>query len=199
MQPQPDTDANQTRSPRVIGHMRSGQLAALALVVFVSASVDAQLAQPPSIALEGGESLPLAAHATRAHYLGSVDLYDVAVYADVAISDSAQLVSVETSKAIRILVLFEPDLQRRRVLDWQRELIPAIEPDAAAILRGKFAPIVRGDVVSIEYSPGRGTSVRVNKGVAVTRGSHDLMLSFLDHWLGQRPLSPELKAALLGR
>ena len=179
--------------------MRFVRFAALGLVVLVSAPAHAQLAQPPSVALEGGDSLPLAAHATRAHYLGSVDLYDVAVYAGGAISDAARLVSPETPKAIRILVLFQPDLQRRMVLDWQRELIPAIEPDAAAILRGKFAPIVRGDVVSIEYAPGKGTSVRVNKGVAVTRGSHDLMLSFLDHWLGQRPLSPELKAALLGR
>jgi len=37
----------------------------------------------------------------------------------------------------------------------------------------------------------------VNKDVAVSRASHELMLAYLDHWVGQRPLSEELKQALL--
>jgi hypothetical protein len=32
----------------------------------------------------------------------------------------------------------------------------------------------------------------------VTGASHDLILAFLDHWLGQRPVSEEIKRALLG-
>jgi len=40
--------------------------------------------------------------------------------------------------------------------------------------------------------------VRVNKGVVVSAAHHDLMLTFLDHWLGQRPVSEEIKKSLLG-
>jgi hypothetical protein len=29
--------------------------------------------------------------------------------------------------------------------------------------------------------------------------NHDLMLAFLDHWLGQRPVSEELRRALTNR
>jgi hypothetical protein len=52
-------------------------------------------------------------------------------------------------------------------------------------------------VVLIEYVPGKGTTVRVNKAVAVGGVNHDLMLAFLDHWLGQRPVSEEIKRTLL--
>ena len=83
--------------------------------------------------------------------------------------------------------------------DWRRELIPTVEPAAAVHLKGTFAPLQYGDVVLIEYLPQKGTTVRVNRAVAVENADHDLMLAFLDHWLGQRPVSEELKRALLGR
>jgi hypothetical protein len=51
--------------------------------------------------------------------------------------------------------------------------------------------------VQIEFAPEKGTTVRVNKAVAVSGGHHDLMLAFLDHWLGQRPVSEEIKRTLL--
>jgi hypothetical protein len=65
-------------------------------------------------------------------------------------------------------------------------------------LRGVFAPLLSGDVVLVEYAPGRGTTVRVNRGVAVNAAHHDFMLAFLDHWLGPRPVSEEIKDKLLG-
>jgi hypothetical protein len=40
--------------------------------------------------------------------------------------------------------------------------------------------------------------VRVNDPTAVSTGHHDLMLAFLDRWIGQ-PVSEEMEAALLGR
>ena len=54
-----------------------------------------------------------------------------------------------------------------------------------------------GDVVLVEYTPARGTFVRVNRAVAVSGAHHDLMLAFLDHWLGDRPVSEAIKRALL--
>jgi hypothetical protein len=53
-------------------------------------------------------------------------------------------------------------------------------------------------VVLIEYVPGKGTAVRVDKTVAATGAHHDLMLAFLDPWLGQRPVSGDMKRALIG-
>jgi hypothetical protein len=55
-----------------------------------------------------------------------------------------------------------------------------------------------GDVVLIEYAPRKGTSVHVNRSILVLGEAHELMLAFLDHWLGQRPVSEDLKRTLLG-
>jgi len=41
--------------------------------------------------------------------------------------------------------------------------------------------------------------VRVNDRISVSTGHHDLMLAFLDRWIGQRPVSEEMEAAPLGR
>jgi hypothetical protein len=95
-------------------------------------------------------------------------------------------------------VTYVEDLRRSMPLDWRRELEPLFEPAGTAHLRGTFAPLQHGDVIQIDYVPRRGTSIRVNARVAADHASHDAMLAFLDHWLGQRPVSEELKRALLG-
>lgn len=76
--------------------------------------------------------------------------------------------------------------------------MPRLIPAATEHLSQTFAPLTRGDVVLVEYLPGRGTTLRVNKTVVVTGANHDLMVAFLDHWIGQRPVSEEIKRTLLG-
>jgi hypothetical protein len=152
---------------------------------------------PPTLTPEGGAPLPRAAAASRIHLLGLIELYGVAVYVGGSM-DRANLLSPNVSKALRVQVLYEEDPRQRIGIDWRAELIPRLESAATAHLRGTFAPIRRGDVVLIEYVPGKGTSVRINQAVAVSGVNHDLMLAFLDHWVGQRPLSEEIKRTLLG-
>lgn len=77
--------------------------------------------------------------------------------------------------------------------------MPILQPDAMAQLRSTFSTLRHGDVVLVEYVPGHGTRLRVNRIVAASRASHDLMLAFLEHWLGQRPVSEAMKGALTGR
>ena len=153
---------------------------------------------PPTISPEGAAPLPLAGQAKRVHLLGTTDLYALAVYAESGSLDRSRLVSPQIAKALRIEITYENDLRRGVPIDWRRELIPPLEDSADAHLRGTFAPLQHGDVVLIEYTPTKGTFVRVNRSVAVSEASHDLMLAFLDHWLGQRPVSEEIKQTLIG-
>jgi hypothetical protein len=53
-------------------------------------------------------------------------------------------------------------------------------------------------VVVVEYVPGQGTTVCTNEQAVASKVGHDLVLTFLDHWLGQRPVSEEIKQQLLG-
>jgi hypothetical protein len=131
------------------------------------------------------------------HLAGLEDLYKIALYATPPF-DQSQLLSPDVAKALRIEVTYERDW-RRPAVDWFRELVPRLEPAAVAHLLGVFAPLRRGDIVLIEYAPRRGTTVHINRSTAVFGARHELMLAFLDHWLGQRPVSEDIKRVLLGR
>ena len=173
----------------------------VACVVALSVSLSSQGAdagQPPSLNLPGPVTIPMIAQASRAHLLGAIRLYTIAIYANGPF-DPVEMVSPDIAKALRIEVTYEEDLRQRTKLDWHGELVPRLEPAAAAHLRGSFAALKQGDVVIVEFLPGKGTTVRVNKAVAVSGSNHDLMLAFLDHWMGQRPVSEEIKRCLLGR
>jgi hypothetical protein len=170
-----------------------------AILLWFASAVSAQRTEPPAtIQLYGGQSLPLAGQARRELLLGDVELYTLGLYLEQPKVDLQRLGSADAPKVLRIHISYEEDVRRRVAIDWRRELVPSLEPAAAAHIDGSFAPLREGDVVIIEYSRTRGTSVRVNSSVAVSGASHDLMLSFLDQWLGQRPVSEEIKNAPLG-
>lgn len=175
---------------------------AKAWVIVVLLSVCPAFAQPAdtprTLTPEGGTALSLAGHAARLYLLGQVEIYDMALYVESAPADLAHLRSDATSKAVRVEVRYEDDLRRPLPIDWRRELVPQLEAAGAAHLRATAGTLRHGDVMLIEYVPGKGTTVRVNRTVAVAGVSHDLMLTFLDHWLGQRPVSEDIKRALLG-
>jgi hypothetical protein len=152
---------------------------------------------PPTVSPAGSAPLALVGTATRAH-LALDDLYTIALYANPPFDD-AQMVSADVAKALRIEVLYARDWRRPPVVAWFGELVPRLEPAAVAHFHQMFAPLRRGDIVLIEYSTRKGTTVHVNRSIVILSAPHELMLAFLDHWLGQRPVSEEVKRALLGR
>lgn len=165
------------------------------LLALASAAALAQ-AVPAAITI-GDTSVPRAGQARRLRWLGLDELYVVTIYVDGSLRDTAHMVSPDTPKALRIDIRHEDDI-RRAAVDWRPELVPRLPASDAAHLRGTFAPLRRGDVVLVRYQPRRGTTVLVNSATAVSGADHDLMAAFLDHWIGQQPVSDEVKQALLG-
>jgi hypothetical protein len=76
--------------------------------------------------------------------------------------------------------------------------VPSLDRAATTHLLAIVGPARKGDVLTVEYEPGKGTTIRGNRLTAVTRAPHGLMVAFLDQWLGQRPVSEDLKRTLLG-
>jgi len=177
----------------------------LAAALFASVVVPGPVpapAQPPELRLDGFPVLTRTAEARRVALLGQVDLYSIAIYADGSIRDIAQLATDDRAKAVRIQVKYDsqydPGMRPRIALDWGHELVPSMSAAAFVTLRGAFAPLRGGDVVLVAYAPRKGTTVRINQSVVVVGSAdHDLMLSFLDHWLGQTVLSEDVKDTLL--
>lgn len=177
---------------------RSASFAVFLILLVASLAAAQSAAHPQDFTPEGAAPVPLAGQATGNYLLAMVELYAVALYAEGG-PDRSRLVSPQTAKALRIEITYKEELKRRATIDWRRELIPALDGPATTHLVGTFAPLQHGDIVIVEYAPSRGTTVRVNEKVAVSRVNHDVMLAFLDHWVGQRPLSEEIKQALIGR
>ena len=160
-------------------------------------TLQAQSGPPPTVTPAGASRLELVGHATRVHLAGLEDLYSIALYGP-APFDQAAIASGDAAKVLRIEILYERDWRRPQVV-WHRELVPRLETAGARHLESVFASLRRGDIVLIEYAPRKGTTVRINRSIAVLGARHELMLAFLDHWLGQRPVSEDVKRALLGR
>jgi hypothetical protein len=169
------------------------------IVTIVLCGAPPQAQEPDAraqVAVEGAGQLRAVGQARRTHLLGTIDLYTVAIYSNGG-GRREDLASANVAKAMRFEVTYTDDLRRPVEIDWRRELVPRLKPQAMAHLQRSFAPIRQGDVVSVDYAPTKGTSIRVNKAVVVSEAHHDLMLAFLEHWLGERPVSEELKRALL--
>jgi hypothetical protein len=178
---------------------RIGHILVLVIVLAAGITSSAQPGEPPAnLQLDGVAPLARVGQATRVQLLGLVELYTIALYLPEATADRSRMGLPEIPKALRIDVRYDPDLRPRIFTDWRRELVPVVDASAMAHLRGTFAPLRAGDVVLVAYIPNKGTTVRINKSVAVSLATHDLMAAFLDHWLGQTPVSEEIKRALGG-
>ncbi len=61
-----------------------------------------------------------------------------------------------------------------------------------------FPDLKEGDVVLLDYIPGKGTRVTINGDVKGEIEGADFYTSLLDVWLGEEPADDELKEAMLG-
>jgi hypothetical protein len=171
----------------------------VATVVSVAGMPPVIYGQSPAEVRAGYKRLALAAEASRTDQLGGEALYVVAVYAEAAKLDLERLASADAAKAVRVEIASDDDPFSPLTRPWRRELVPDLNPGAATQLRVLTASVRKGDVLLIEFEPGKGTTIRGGRQTIVTRAPHDIMIAFLDHWLGQRPVSEELKRTLLGR
>jgi hypothetical protein len=154
--------------------------------------------QSPEDVRAGSTRLSLAGEGVRTDQLGGEALYAVAIYTDAGPLDVARLAQPDVAKALRIEILSDDDPLSPLTRPWRRELVPSLGLADAAYLRAITGPARKGDVLLVEYEPGRGTTIRGNTTTAVSRAPHGLMIAFLDQWIGQRPVSEDLKRTLLG-
>ena len=61
-----------------------------------------------------------------------------------------------------------------------------------------FPDLKEGDVVLLDYIPGKGTRVTINGDVKGEIEGADFYTALLDVWLGEEPADDELKEAMLG-
>jgi hypothetical protein len=177
--------------------MTRGHIVLAAAVVSIAVTPVVLRAQSPAEVRVGWTPLALVAEGSRTDQLGGEALYTVAVYAASRPLDVAQLADADIPKALRIEVASDDDPFSPLTRPWRRELVPRLDRAATTQLFAMVGSARKGDVLMVEYEPGKGTTIRGNTLTAVTRAPHGLMVAFLDQWLGQRPVSEDLKRTLL--
>ena len=179
-------------------HAKTRSYVAFIAAIVSSAGAQAALhGHSPADVRVGHTPLTLVAEGSRTDQLGGEALYTVAVYAEARPLDVARLASADTVKALQIEVVSDDDPFHPLTRPWRRELVPRLDRAATTHLLAIVGSARNGDVLTVEYEPGKGTTIRGNTLTAVSRAPHGLMIAFLDQWLGQRPVSEDLKRTLL--
>lgn len=68
-----------------------------------------------------------------------------------------------------------------------------------ATLHDAYRDVSPGDRYALTYLPGRGTELSLNGAPLVSVPGDDFAHAYFGIWLGEKPLSPDLRADLLGR
>jgi hypothetical protein len=185
--------------------MRSVALALLLAAVPASALEIAGVKVPDTIPLDG-KSLLLNGAGLRTKSFLKVKVYVGALYVTQRSSDAAAVVALDAPKAIRLTLL--RDVDRSSMLGALQDGIDANSPTQAAslaprlkILEAAFpAEFKEGQVLTVAYVPGQGTSVGVEGTKGVTVEGKDFADALFRVWLGPKPTDgglEDLKEAML--
>lgn len=134
------------------------------------------------------------------------DIYVAGLYLPRREQEAARI--LEQDRPWRMLMHFlYKKVDREKLADgWEEGFAENLDGARLARLRARldhfkslFPDLRRGEEVMLDYLPGSGVQVNINGNMkGVIRGS-DFARALLSVWLGEEPVTDELKRALLGR
>lgn len=158
----------------------------------------------------GGARLGLIGAGVFARF--GVKPYAAGLYLAEPADDAATIVKASGPKRVQLRMLRElpaTEFSKALAKGVRRNASPAQQQDfdaALGVLTAQIDSIVtarKGDVVDLDFDPSQGMSLRLNgtlKGPALAGpGGVELYAATLLSFVGERPYSPELRAAMLGR
>ncbi|MCW9014696.1 MAG: chalcone isomerase family protein [Gammaproteobacteria bacterium] len=132
-------------------------------------------------------------------------IYIAALYVEEPTNQADMLVKSTGGKRVLMHFLYDEVAKEKLVNAWIDGFESNLSADAFSALKPRidqfndmFETLAEGDIVLLDYVPGKGTRVTV-KGVVkgVVEGA-DFNRALLNIWLGKEPVTEDLKAALLG-
>ena len=167
--------------------------ALLAGAFFFSAAARAEIAPPPALDV-GGAELVLNGYGERE--IMWTDVYRAGLYLPRRSSLPDYVRDPAVAKAIRIRILYK-DLPDRMPAEWRETFEAELNRELLGRLKRAFRRLEQGDVLLFSFRPGGSTEIAVNGEVLLTDPGHDLMLALIDQWMGDRPVSKNLRRLLL--
>ena len=160
----------------------------------------------PSHASQGSHSLVLNGAGVRSFLL--IDIYVLALYLPEPVRDEQTVLDRDIPREVRLTLLHDVSadhnvelLKRGLEANNDPQTLVAIQEQVTQFLElirhvGNFS---KGSVIQLNYLPGKGTQLWLNHHLAGNFAGESFNRALLRIWLGDHPVQPSLKAALLGK
>ena len=134
-----------------------------------------------------------------------IDIYIGALYLQAKTPDARAILSDEGPASVHMHFLYS-EISKKKITDgWIDGLdanlsnseLQAIQPQLDAFNK-LFTVLKEGDVLRIDYSPAKGTEVRINGEWRGAVAGNDFFRALLKIWIGPKPISKSLKQDMLG-
>lgn len=134
-----------------------------------------------------------------------IDVYVGALYLPAKTTDAHAILSNEGPASVLMHILHS-EISKQKLTDgWTDGLDANLSKDERQEIRPRldafnklFTAAHKGDVLGIEYTPERGTEVRINGEWRGAVAGNDFFRALLKIWLGPNPVSKSLKQDMLG-
>lgn len=126
-------------------------------------------------------------------------LYQVSLYLEEKTSDHTVVLDNDTAKIIRLQVLYEDKLPEEIPGVWQEPLEEEISKEMFGLVQDLYDDIGTGDIVLFIYESGGATTVSLNGDNIISERNSELVNTMLENWLGNDPVSGNLKRLLLDK
>ncbi|MEJ2611051.1 MAG: chalcone isomerase family protein [Candidatus Thiodiazotropha sp.] len=133
-------------------------------------------------------------------------VYLASLYLEQRIDNASSVVTLDRPARVEMRVIYSEIEKEKFVQGWNEGFAANLTQQEMDQVRerlnafnGLFETLQEGDVILLDYYPAKGTQVRI-KGVdkGLIAGA-DFFQALLKVWLGEAPVSQDLKEALLGQ
>jgi hypothetical protein len=155
----------------------------------------------PEEASVGGTMLPLNGVGIRERFF--FDIYAAGLYLPTPTEDAVQAIESDVPKRIEVRFLYRHVTRQQAVdaLRWRLMESPAAASiaDQVETFIGWLSDFDRGDQILFDYVPGVGTSVTLHGETKGMMPGLSFMRAVWGIFLGEKPITEQLKRGMLGR
>ena len=134
-----------------------------------------------------------------------VDVYVGSLYLQAKTPDASAILSDDGPASVHMHIIYS-EISKKKITDgWIDGLdanlseseLQSFQPRVDAFNK-LFTVLKEGDVIRIDYSPAKGTEVRINDEWRGAVEGNDFFRALLKIWIGSNPISKSLKQDMLG-
>jgi len=152
---------------------------------------------------ESGRTLLLNGAGIRSKFFFSI--YIGALYLPEKLHEVSTILKSDTPNRVMMHCLYH-EIDKKKLVDaWNEGFDSNLDQQQRKTLHDRieqfnnmFPALKRGDVILLDYTPGKGTRLNFNGKLLGTVEGKDFNSALLSIWLGEHPADTDLKSAMLG-